>query len=63
MVATDAFMHFPEYVISGFLPYTLKNGCGEASFIKGPSMDGESCRLALSLDASFGSLGNVPSTK
>ena len=37
-------MHFPKYVIGVFLPYALKNGCGEASFIKGPSMDGESYR-------------------
>ena len=63
MVATDAFVYLPEYVIGVFLPYALKNGLREASFIKGPPMNGESYRPALSLDASFGSLGNVPSTK
>ena len=63
MVGTDAFVYLPEYVIGVFLPYALKNGHREASFIKGPPMNGESCCLALSLDVSFGSLGNVPSTK
>ena len=44
MVATNAFMYFPEYVVGGFLPYAFKNGRREASFIKGPPMNGESCR-------------------
>ena len=63
MVTTYALVYLPEYVVGVFLPYALKNGRREASSIKGPPMNGESCRLALSLDASFGSLGNVPSTK
>ena len=63
MVATDAFMHLPEYVIGVFFPYALKNGHREASFIKDPLMSGESCRPCSSLDASFGSLGNVHSNK
>ena len=45
MVATDAFVYLLEYVIGVFLPYALKNGRREASFIKGPPMNGESCRL------------------
>ena len=36
MVATDAFVYLPEYVIGIFLPYALKNGRREALFIKGP---------------------------
>ena len=63
MVSTDAFVYLPEYVIDVFLPYALKDGRREASFIKGPPMNGESYRPCLSLDASFGSLANVPSTK
>ena len=44
MVATDAFVYLPEYIVGAFLPYTLKNGHKEASFIKGPLMNSESCR-------------------
>ena len=63
MVATDAFVYLPEYIISVFLPYALKNGRREASFIKGPPMNGESYRPCSEFGASFGSLGNVPSIK
>ena len=44
MVATDAFMHLSEHVIGVFLSYAFKDGCREASFIKGPFMNGESSR-------------------
>ena len=44
MVATYALVYFPEYVVGIFLPYALENGRREASFIKGPSMNGEPCR-------------------
>ena len=44
MVAIDAFVYLPEYIVGVFLPYALKNGRRETSFIKGPSMNGESCR-------------------
>ena len=63
MVATDTLMHLFEHVIGVFLSYALKDECRKASFIKGPPMNGESSRLILSLEASFGSLGNILSTK
>ena len=44
MVATYALVYLPEYVVGVFLPYALENGRREASFIKGPLMNGESCR-------------------
>ena len=44
MVATDAFMHLFEHVIGVFLSYAFKDGCREASFIKGPPINGESSR-------------------
>ena len=44
VVATYALVYLLEYVVDVFLPYALKNGCREASFIKGPLMNGESCR-------------------
>ena len=44
MVAINAFVYLPEYIVGVFLPYTLKNGHREASFIKGPPMNGESCQ-------------------
>ena len=44
MVATYALVYLPEYVVGVFLPYALKNGHRKASFIKGPPMNGESCR-------------------
>ena len=44
VVATYALVYLPEYVVGIFLPYALKNGRREASFIKGPLMNGESCR-------------------
>ena len=43
VVATYALVYLPEYVVCVFLPYALKNGRREASFIKGPPMNGESC--------------------
>ena len=44
MVATYAFMHLSEHIISVFFSYAFKDGCREASFIKGPPMNGESSR-------------------
>ena len=44
VVATYALVYLPEYVVGVFLPYALKNGRREALFIKGPLMNGESCR-------------------
>ena len=44
VVATYALVYFPEYVLGVFLPYALKYGRREASFIKGPPMNVESCR-------------------
>ena len=44
MVATDTFMYLSEHIIGVFLSYALKDGCRKASFIKGPSMNGESSR-------------------
>ena len=44
VVSTYALVYLPEYVVGVFLPYALKNGCREASFIKGPPMNGESYR-------------------
>ena len=44
MVATYALVYFLEYVVGVFLPYSLKNGHKEASFVKGSPMNGESCR-------------------
>ena len=49
MAATDTFMHLFKHVIGIFLSYALKDGCRKASFIKGPSMNGESSRLRLEL--------------
>ena len=44
VVATYALVYLPEYVVGVFLLYALENGRREASFIKGPPMNGESCR-------------------
>ena len=44
VVTTYALVYLPKYVVGVFLPYALKNGRREASFIKGPPMNGESCR-------------------
>ena len=44
MVATDAFMHLSEHIVDVFLSYAFKDGCREASFIKGPLMNGEPSR-------------------
>ena len=44
MVTTYAFVYLPEYVVGVFLPYALKNGRREASFIKGSPMNSESYR-------------------
>ena len=45
VVTTYALVYLLEYVVGVFLPYALKNGRREALFIKGPPMNGESCRL------------------
>ena len=63
MFATDASMHLFEHIVGVFLSYTFKDGCREALFIKGPLINGEPSNLVLSLEASFESLDNVPSTK
>ena len=44
VVARYALVYFPEYVVGVFLPYAIKNGRREASFIKGSPMNSESCR-------------------
>ena len=44
MVATDAFMHLSEHIVDVLLSYSFKDGCREASFIKGPPMNGEPSR-------------------
>ena len=44
IVTTDAFMHLSEHVIGVVHSYALKDECREASFIKGPPMNGESSR-------------------
>ena len=44
VVTTYALVYLLEYVVGVFLPYALKNGRREALFIKGPPMNGESCR-------------------
>ena len=44
MVATDAFMHLSEHIFGVFLSNAFKDGCREASFIKGPPMNGEPSR-------------------
>ena len=60
MVGTDTFVHLFDHVIGIFPSYALKDGCRKASFVKGPLMNGD---LVLSLEASFGSLSNISSTK
>ena len=42
MVATDTFVHLSKNVIGVFPSYALKDGCRKASFVKDPSMNGES---------------------
>ena len=49
MVATDALMHLSKHVIGVFLSYPFKDGYREASFIKGPPMNGESSRPCFEL--------------
>ena len=44
VVTTYALVYLHEYVVGVFLPYSLKNGRKEDSFIKGPPMNDESCR-------------------
>ena len=44
MVATDASMHLSEHIVDVFLSYAFKDGCREASFIKGLPMNGEASR-------------------
>ena len=41
MVSLDAFMHLSEHIVAIFLSYAFKDGSREASFIKGPPMNGE----------------------
>ena len=58
-------MHLSKYVVGIFLSYAFKEGCRKTSFIKGfPAIKRENLAdLALSLDASFVSLGNVSFNK
>ena len=49
MVATYAFMHLSKHIVGFFLSYAFKDGCREASFIKGPLMNGEPNRPCLEL--------------
>ena len=44
MVAIDAFIHLSEHIVGVFLSYAFKDGCREALFIKGPSMNAEPSR-------------------
>ena len=44
MVATYAFMHLSEHIVGIFISYAFKDGCREASFKKGPPMNGEHSR-------------------
>ena len=60
MVATYAFVHLSQYVVGIFLFYAFEEGCRKTPFKKGPSKRANLADLALSLDASFESLGNVP---
>ena len=59
MVATDAFVHLCQYVVGIFLSYAFEEGCGKTPFIKGPPQKANMADLALSLNASFRSLGNI----
>ena len=64
MVATDAFVYFSKYVVDIFLSYAFKEGCKKNLVYKRvPRKRVSLADLALSLDASFGSLGNVPFNK
>ena len=49
MVATYSFMRLFEQIVGVFLSYAFKDGCREASFIKGPPMNGEPSRPHLEL--------------
>ena len=64
MVATDAFVYFSKYVVDIFLSYAFEEGCKKNLVYKGvPRKRASLADLALSLDASIGSLGNVPFNK
>ena len=41
MVATEAFVHLSQYVVVILLSYAFEEGCGKASFIKGPPQKSE----------------------
>ena len=60
MVSIDAFVHLSNYVVGIFLSYAFEEWCRKTSFIKRPHKRANLVDLALSLDASFGSLSNVP---
>ena len=49
MVATDAFMNLSKHIVGVFLSYAFKDGCREASFIKGPPINGEPSQPHLEL--------------
>ena len=59
MVTANAFMYLSKYVVGIFLSYAFEEGCEKAPFVKGPRKRTNLADLALSLDASFGSLGSV----
>ena len=42
MVAIDAFVHIPEYVVRIFLSYEFEEGCRKTPFIKGSLQKSES---------------------
>ena len=63
MVAINAFVHLFKFVVGIFLSYEFEEGCRKTSFIKGPRKRENVADLALSLEASFRSLGNVPFNK
>ena len=63
MVATDAFVHLSKYVVGIFLSYAFEEGAEKPHLYKVPRKRANLADLALSLDASFRSLGNVSFNK
>ena len=63
MVSTYAFMHLSEHIVGVFLSYAFKDGCREASFIKGPPMNGEPSQPHSELGGLHWIAWYVPSTK
>ena len=63
MVSTNAFVHLSKYVVVIFISYAFEEGYKKTSFIRVPRKRANLVDLALSLDASFESLGNVSFNK